>query len=176
MDESGDCSPVAVPLIDISPFCEPHDHSDAEREALGRRWDQAMRHVGFAQIVGHGVPSSTIAELQRAANEFFAQPAEAKLAFHYGAYGNPQGGFTPTGTESVSRSRDAHGSDGGASTADAAPDLVESFIFKPDSTRPPPPSLAAPASAYHKALEKLLCALHKMSAAALQLPPDFFDV
>ena len=106
------------------------------------------------------------------------------------------------GVEAVARSRDDHGSDGGATQTTALPDLVESFVFKPErargnqpgttsrrwrgapdlrflagpeeTTKPKPPSMDEAGHAYHAALLKVLDALHKVTAAALGLDEDFF--
>jgi hypothetical protein len=76
-------------------------------------------------------------------------------------------------------SRDGHGSDGGADklTSKAAlPDLVESFVFKPEeATKPKPPTLEKVGLAYHNEMLRVLNCLHHLTAASLGLSPDFFD-
>jgi isopenicillin N synthase-like dioxygenase len=124
---------TAVPTVDISPFTAPEAHSDAARRAVGQEWDAAMTNVGFAMIVGHGVDPGIVDALRRGAHSFFGGPADAKQKYCYGPYGNPLGGFTGMGVEAVARSRDDHGSDGGATQTTALPDLVESFVFKPEA-------------------------------------------
>ena len=174
-----DDTPQAVPIIDISPFASPSSHDDEARAATADKWDRAMQDVGFAIITGHGVTPETIAAVRAGAMSFFTLDAESKNGYNYGPYGNPLGGYTGMGTEAVSRTRDAHGSDGGTAdeaTAKAAlPDLVESFIFKPDSPKPPPDSLASAGNAYHSELLRVLGCLHVMTAASLKLPSDFFE-
>ena len=54
------------------------------------------------------------------------------------------------------------------------PDLVESFVFKPESTMPKPPELKEAGMAYHESLLHILGALNKLTAASLGLPSDFF--
>ena len=124
---------TAVPTVDISPFTAPAQHSDAARRAVGQEWDAAMTNVGFAMITGHGVDPGIVDALRRGAHSFFGGPADAKQRYCYGPYGNPLGGFTSMGVEAVARSRDDHGSDGGATQTTALPDLVESFVFKPEA-------------------------------------------
>ena len=124
---------TAVPTVDISPFTAPAQHSDAARRAVGQEWDAAMTNVGFAMITGHGVDPAIVDALRRGAHSFFGGPADAKQRYCYGPYGNPLGGFTGMGVEAVARSRDDHGSDGGATQTTALPDLVESFVFKPEA-------------------------------------------
>ena len=128
---------TAVPTVDISPFTAPEAHSDDARRAVGKEWDAAMTNVGFAMITGHGVDPSIVDALRRGAHSFFGGPADAKQRYCYGPYGNPLGGFTGMGVEAVARSRDDHGSDGGAKQTTALPDLVESFVFKPETVWKP---------------------------------------
>ena len=138
-----------------------------------------MTEVGFAIIKGHGVDQEVISALRSGAMEFFAESGPVKQAYNYGPYGNPLGGYTGMGTEAVTRTRDEHGSDGGAANQSemsvALPDLVESFIFKPDSPKPRPVSLEQAGHIYHKELLRVLGCLHHLTAAALGLPQDFFD-
>ena len=114
---------TAVPTVDISPFTAPEAHSDAARRAVGQEWDAAMTNVGFAMITGHGVDPAIVDALRRGAHSFFGGPADAKQKYCYGPYGNPLGGFTGMGVEAVARSRDDHGSDGGATQTTALPDF-----------------------------------------------------
>jgi isopenicillin N synthase-like dioxygenase len=166
----------AVPVVDISPFAQEHAHDDAARARVAVEWDRAMTEVGFAIIQGHGVAPEVVASLRTAAAAFFSQEAAAKLAFNYGPYGNPLGGFTGTGTEAVSRSRDEHGSDGGGGdTAEAPADIVESFVYKPHSPKPAPEGMAEPCATYQQELLRVLGCLHRLTAASLGLPRDFFD-
>ena len=128
---------TAVPTVDISPFTAPEAHTDDARRAVGQEWDAAMTNVGFAMITGHGVDPAIVDALRRGAHSFFGGPADAKQKYCYGPYGNPLGGFTAMGVEAVARSRDDHGSDGGATQTTALPDLVESFVFKPEAAWKP---------------------------------------
>ena len=127
---------MAVPLIDIGPFVNEAAYDDAARASVAEQWDRAMTEVGFAIIQGHGVAPDVIA-LRAGAMAFFAEDASAKAAYNFGPYGNPSGGYTGMGTEAVSRTRDEHGSDGGAGAdvKTALPDLVESYIYKPRGGR-----------------------------------------
>ena len=115
-----DDTPQAVPIIDISPFASPSSHDDEARAATADEWDRAMQDVGFAIITGHGVTPETISAVRAGAMSFFTLDAESKNSFNYGPYGNPLGGYTGMGTEAVSRTRDAHGSDGGTADEEKA--------------------------------------------------------
>ena len=43
-----------------------------------RQVDAAARHLGFMQVVGHGIPEPVLHGLQRAMDDFFGQPLAAK--------------------------------------------------------------------------------------------------
>jgi len=166
-----------VPLIDVSPFVSEAEHGDGARAAVAAEWDRAMSEVGFAVIVGHGVAPATVEALRAGARAFFGQAAEDKRRYRLGPYGHPHGGYSAVGAEAVSRTRDAHGADGGADAAalrDAAPDPVESYVYQPGSPVPPPEALRGPAEAYRAELLRVLGCLHHLTAAALGLPRDYF--
>eukprot|EP00310_Coccolithus_braarudii_P013857 CAMPEP_0183345614 /NCGR_PEP_ID=MMETSP0164_2-20130417/10992_1 /TAXON_ID=221442 /ORGANISM="Coccolithus pelagicus ssp braarudi, Strain PLY182g" /LENGTH=358 /DNA_ID=CAMNT_0025516775 /DNA_START=67 /DNA_END=1143 /DNA_ORIENTATION=- len=165
-----------VPLVDVSAFVNTSASEDERLEAA-QEWDRAMTDVGFALITGHGVQFEIVNSMRVAANHFFMLPQTEKGAYTHGPYGHPSGGYTFLGGESVARTRDEHGSDGGAeSVQDAsAPDLVESYIFHPHSPIVQPPSLAAAAAAYHTELLRVLHVLNRLTAAALSLPADYFQ-
>ena len=163
-----------VPIVDISPFVDEASYDDETRRRVAEQWDSAMMHVGFAIITGHGVRPQTISALREGAMRFFADDLASKNAYNHGPYGNPLGGYTGVGTEAVSRTRDAHGSDGGADHAGAMPDLVESFVFKPESPMSRLAVLEGAGAAYHAAILRVLDTLHRLTAASLGLPADFF--
>ena len=173
---------MAVPIIDISPFVDEGAHSDEERAQVSSAWDRAMTEVGFAIIQGHGVAPEVVGALRSGAMNFFSEDAATKNAYHFGPYGNPLGGYTGMGIESVNRTRSVaeYGSDGGAAdeakAKAAEADLVESYIFKPEeATKPKPPALTEAGAAYHAELLRVLGCLHHVTAAALGLPKGFFD-
>jgi isopenicillin N synthase-like dioxygenase len=64
-----------IPLIDLSAQGEGPGPGPA---SLLREVDAAARHLGFMQVVGHGIPDAVLAGLQRAMDAFFAQPLAAK--------------------------------------------------------------------------------------------------
>ena len=166
---------MPLPLVDLSSYANPGGHTDAERRAVARQWDEAMCTVGFAMVVGHGVEPEVVAGLRRAANRFFGQPAEAKRAFSHGPYGNPDGGFTAVGGEAVNASRDGLGVDAGGEGEAVAVDPVESFVFEPHSAKRPPAELERPLAAYRTALLGTLDCLHRVTEEALGLEAHFFD-
>jgi isopenicillin N synthase-like dioxygenase len=66
----------ALPLIDLSDGAA----------AVATEIDRACRDVGFFRIAGHGVPAEQLAELDRLARQFFAQPddVKARIAMEHG--------------------------------------------------------------------------------------------
>src|SRR5512146_3368350 len=57
-----------IPVLDLA----KDDH------ALAPTLNAAFRDIGFASVVNHGVPATTIRSLYESANAFFDLPAEAK--------------------------------------------------------------------------------------------------
>eukprot|EP00284_Hemiselmis_tepida_P015444 CAMPEP_0174938336 /NCGR_PEP_ID=MMETSP1355-20121228/63171_1 /TAXON_ID=464990 /ORGANISM="Hemiselmis tepida, Strain CCMP443" /LENGTH=235 /DNA_ID=CAMNT_0016185255 /DNA_START=42 /DNA_END=745 /DNA_ORIENTATION=- len=172
---SAQCTEARVPVVDISAFTVPGSSQD-EKERTAREWDRAMTEVGFALITGHGVSQEIIDDLRAGACVYFTQTDEQKATDIRGPYGHPDGGYTAMGAEAVGRTRDRHGGDGGtAAAATKPPDLVESYVFKFREKYPEPPQMASAAAAYALELQRVLSALHDMSALSLGLPRGFFD-
>jgi len=158
------------PRIDLARWL----HGDAaEQAAVAAEWDDAMRHIGAAVVVNHGLPSAVTSALYTSASQFFSQNGDAKMAacLHQG-YG--PGGYVPQGVEAVGRSR--------AGGERAVPDLVESVVFshggdpsKEKSIPAYPPTLQPAVAAYSVEITAILATLLRLSAAALDLPVDYFD-
>lgn len=170
-----------IPVVDISPFLTDSS-TKVEKEKVAKVWDEAFCTVGFAMIVGHGVPPDLISKFRSLANEFFEQDHAEKMKYHRGKYGSPEGGYYAMGHEVVSRSRDEMGSDGGANEVEASDenspplaDLVESFILRPEQMVNDPMPLAAVAETYRAEMLRVLHALHEMSAIGLGLESTFFE-
>ena len=164
--DPGTCGEMA---IDISPFECDVAHASAGRRTAAASWDAIFREVGFARIVGHGVPDSLVAELRTAAKVFFARPESEKIAYH-----RPT---TSLGVQSGSYSPIWYGRDDGST------DIVEGYTFmRPHDgwnlTRVKlehPPELADVAGRYCREVERVMHSLHRLSAAALGLAPNFFE-
>ncbi|MFC9252541.1 2-oxoglutarate and iron-dependent oxygenase domain-containing protein, partial [Amycolatopsis thailandensis] len=85
---------TALPLIDISRFRDPA--ADREEFLAGLR--RAAHEVGFFYVVGHGVPERLTTGIFQTAKDFFALPAEDRLAIEN--IHSPQfRGYTRTGHE-----------------------------------------------------------------------------
>jgi len=64
--------------VDLSPFATGADHGSPDALEQARTIDETCRELGFLLAVGHGIESSTKAELLDAMREFFALPTEEK--------------------------------------------------------------------------------------------------
>ena len=52
--------------VDVAPFTDEATADAAVLQSTADSWDATFREVGFARIVGHGVPAELVAELQAA--------------------------------------------------------------------------------------------------------------
>ena len=90
--------------------------------------DDACRRIGFLQVVGHGIATSTIDAMRAATDEFFALPVESKMSAmppHPGI----NRGYAPLGSEALSYSIGVEA---------PRPDLFEAFnIGEVDAHRRP---------------------------------------
>ncbi|SNQ46363.1 putative Oxidoreductase, 2OG-Fe(II) oxygenase family [Frankia canadensis] len=180
-----DTRPGVVPIVDVSAWTAP-DAADrsTERQAVARRLDAVCRTVGFAQIVGHGVPDTLIADMLAVTTEFFDQPVEEKRRLL------PPGpevnrGYAPLGSEALAYSLGAE---------DALPDLFEAFnvgvdawpagdpyheaeshrMFAPNLWPAHPARMRAVWVEYFTTLSRLAGTLMSAFAQALDLPTDYF--
>lgn len=173
-------SKETVPVVDIS-YARSGD--PFERAAIARLVDDAFSRIGFMTIIGHGVPAAVVEDARKTAREFFALPAERKLA----ASKKDQTlnrGYIPFATEAVGRS---YGLDD-----DAPPDLKEAFVvgrldeppsgsvvseahiqFAPNLWPEEPTGFREAISRYYVELESLAFHLMRIFAIALRLPEDF---
>ncbi|MCK9925526.1 isopenicillin N synthase family oxygenase [Frankia sp. AgPm24] len=185
-----------VATVDVSPWTRPDSSTTSTtsttvdgggrptRAATARRLDEVCRTVGFAQIVGHGVPTALIAEMLEVTTEFFERPLAEKLAL---VPPRPEvnRGYAPLGSEALAYSLGAERS---------LPDLFEAFnigvddwpagdpyyeaeahrMFAPNLWPARPARMRAVGTAYFDALTTLAHQLMAAFAYALDLPTDFF--
>jgi isopenicillin N synthase-like dioxygenase len=81
MKESDRSRPVStpdIPLLDISVW---RSGPGAQRDALARRLDRALRQSGFLLIEGHGIDPGVGAAIRAEAARFFALPAQLKQGY-----------------------------------------------------------------------------------------------
>lgn len=173
-------------MLNISDFLR-NDTSAAERLAVARKFDSAMRNFGLVTITGHGVESHATMALHGSATEFFSLPLNEKMRFCLrSGYGH--GGYVPQGIEAVARSRGEKGKD-------RPPDLVENIVLArggpllqlasktgvdtdkvTKSSLPPlPATLVKDAQRYWLAMERVLDYIMRLAAVSLDLPEEHFS-
>ena len=157
--------------VDVTPFTDEATADDADQRSTADSWDATFCEVGFARIVGHGVPAELVAEVRAAARAFFFRPEDEKMRYHRPAttHTRSAGSFVPLWSSLAQGGHD---------------DPLEGYTFhRPrdgwlhldDPALDHPPEIASVAARYGHALEEVSHTLHRLSAAALQLPPDYFD-
>ena len=72
-----------IPVIDIGPLSDDDERATARVGADLRR---AAEEVGFLYVKNHGIPEKVIAEADRQARGFFAQPLADKERVRINAY------------------------------------------------------------------------------------------
>jgi isopenicillin N synthase-like dioxygenase len=170
-----------VPVIDIAPyFSGAPDGKRRVADQLGR----ACREVGFYVIVGHGVDSGLVDEVERVSREFFDLPLEEKMQLHVGGATGAVG-YTAVGDTALAYTRGQV----------APPDLNESFqvakvdvaddgYFQSEAARglvpknrwpEQPAALKDLYTSYYLRMGVLATDLMRLSALALDLPEDYFD-
>ncbi|KAJ5547162.1 Clavaminate synthase-like protein [Penicillium frequentans] len=104
-----------VPTIDISPYLQNPTSQAADDVCQAIR--AACLHTGFFQIIGHGVPASTLTEAFEASRRFYALPLEQKQKLDITKQIGFRG-YDGIGTQSYG--------------PDTLPDLKESFFIGRD--------------------------------------------
>ena len=144
---------------------------------MARQVDLALQSVGFFLVTGHGVSRAERAAVRAAARDFFALPEAVKRRYAVTVGGR---GWLPPGVE-------ANGLAEGTATP---PDLKESFSLGADDPTgnravddfwfaenvwpAEVPALASAVGSYLDRMRQLADELLVISAAALDLPADFF--
>ena len=166
-----------IPCIDIGVF-----RAGDPDGRVARAWGRAFEEVGFATIVGHGIPEATVARCYDAVMRFYDLPLADKLRWDAGQRVKTRG-YLPVGIESVALTRGD----------DKPADLCEALVFYGvnsdiaagfEGTRSAltgniypsePPELAAAIRGYFLAVYRLSYVLMRISARALGLPEDYFE-
>lgn len=131
-------------------------------------WDDVFSSIAFAVIVGTKINSN---DIRNDAILFFNhQPVEYKLNYHFGYYGNSDGGYTPVGVENVAMSLSDDSTD--SNGIDSCPDPVENFVYREHPSKFKKLSPIPHASEYFESMEYLLKVLHTISSIALNLPKN----
>lgn len=170
-----------VPVIDIGPYLA--GTPDGKRQ-VAAELDRACRDVGFYVIVGHGLDSQLIEQIESVSREFFNLPIDEKMKVHIGDTPGAVG-YAAVGDTALAYTRGQI----------APPDLNESFqIAKVDVIDDPyfqsaaargfiprnrwparPSALKALYTKYYLTMGGLATDLMRLSALALDLPETYFD-
>jgi len=163
--------PVAVPTISL----------DRDPAVVGREIDEALRTVGFFQIVDHGVNASVADAAWQAARDFFDLPLADKLAVE-----RPEGGlygYFPMLSESLSASlggrfpgdlKESFNMGPGIQPDHTPADETEAAIFTPTIWPEAFPAMKTDWQAYYAEMSALANRLLGMFALGLDLPADYF--
>jgi isopenicillin N synthase-like dioxygenase len=171
----------AIPTIDLARF----RHADAaERAAIADRVAQTCRQVGFLVVTGHGMPAELLERVVRQCFAFFDLPDARKNAFHPSGPAK-QRGYHGVATRGLGQTLDAQ----------TPPDLRESVFLGPvDDHREHFAQMPQAAMQYapnilpnepagfdrtlvelYRAFEDVARQMFALFAAALRLPPSYFD-
>jgi isopenicillin N synthase-like dioxygenase len=169
-----DAVAALVPLIDLTDW---FDGAAADRAAVARQVDEALRASGFLLITGHRVPAELRAQTRSVAREFFALPPEVKAQYAIAVGGR---GWIPPGAEA----------NGYAEGTPTPPDLKESFSlaaerptgnaaidarwFRPNVWPAELPQMRGIVSGYITQMHALSDELMALCAVALGLDAGFF--
>jgi isopenicillin N synthase-like dioxygenase len=167
------------PVIDISTFT---GGLLSARRSLAARVDEVCRATGFLAIVGHGVASELIADVQTTAKSFFDLPLAKKLAVKMPFAGYPYG-YAPLQAEALAGSRgDQTPPDLKESFSSGPPDRAlhgsdspeQDFRFAPNLWPAEPVEFKELWLRYYRAMSELAARLMRIFAVALNLPEEFF--
>lgn len=166
-------SDFTLPIVDIEPFLngDPKDKTE-----VARAFGNAFETVGFAVITGHGVSEIMLGETYSAMSGFFDTSLDDKMAYSPPEKAKGRG-YLPMGIESVSRTLNG----------ETPPDLCEALVFSaPHHVDTPsenanyypttPAGIKELVDSYALEIVKLNSALMRLSALALDLPEDYFDM
>lgn len=173
-------SDCPIPVLNIGAFLR---HEPGALEALSFTLRDALENVGFYYLAGHNVPQSLIDRVFAACAQFHAQPLETKMELRANEHNV---GYMPVNGY-VSRSSRVEKA--------TRPNLVEAFFVKRDLPLDHPdvlaniryrcanrwpipeavPGFRDTVVAYCETMEQLCLSMIPVYAAALDLPPNYFE-
>ena len=170
---------ATILVIDIAPFLSG---GSMDRQRVARTFGRTFEEIGFACIVGHGIPEEIVLRTYDAARRFFDLPEQEKLLSSIADRVKDRG-YVPIGVESVAITRNQ------IQPADLCEALVfnamdrETGVPQPGSISdttgniyPRAPKGLAPAfHDYFLQIDKFAGRLMQIAALALDLREDFFD-
>jgi isopenicillin N synthase-like dioxygenase len=172
----GTAAPLeTIPIIDLTPLA---GGDPAAAATAAHDFGSALEQIGFAVVIGHGVPETLIAQTYDSVKAFFALPLAEKLNYAIPDQAKTRG-YLPVGIESVALTLDK----------DQPADLCEALVFRNlqrEAERPPetwapnlwpdrPVALGGHVRAYCDAVYGFARRLYRITACALDLPESYFD-
>src|SRR6185503_521067 len=157
-----------IPTIDLAPFRAGEAGAKAE---TARAIRDALERIGFFGIVNHGLDDAAVDRGLAAGRDFFALPAEEKLAVKISP---AHRGYMPMGDQHRVEAKRPNLSESFLVGSDLAPDHPDVLMHKPlhgPNQWPARPNSLRPAlDAYYAEATKLGMRLVELFEAALDLP------
>lgn len=161
-----------VPIIDL----------DRDPDRVGAEIDDVCTHVGFFQIVGHGVPDATADRAWHTATAFFDLPLSDRMSATAPAPGSY--GYSPFSAQSLGRSVDDRPPTDLREVFNAGPvdppthnfhDPYEAAAYSPTLWPDGLPEFRLAWTDYYRTMLHLGARLMSLVARGLGLPPHFFN-
>jgi isopenicillin N synthase-like dioxygenase len=147
--------------IDLSPFVS--EGLESQKEQVAQAWDLSFRKVGFAVITGHGLSMELQEEIRASMRRFFNREDayKAQFAKEAQASAGARSGYSAVGKAMGMAAEEA--------------DPLEGYTYFPTSYAAHPAELTAAIEKYYAEITRVMQAIHRLSAKALGLTPDFFE-
>jgi len=166
-----------IPIIDLGPYLA--GKPGALQEAA-RQLRHALTEIGFYYIVNHGIPREQVRGIYDAAARFHALPVDEKMKIridkHNVGYLPMKGDTLRTSVvQTVTRPNLNEAFFVARDLGPDHPDVVADRRFRSANQWPVLPGFRETVMGYCDALEALVKKLVRLYAAALDLPPQWFD-
>jgi len=161
LQRKGDCQEHIFPAIDISPFVDSGKKEEDEvRKETAQTWDEVFRTTGFGLISGHDVSTELLRNLVDGIRAFFSRSQDYKMHYSSGPNLSCKSGYSPIG---------------GAPDPFEGYTLIRHRVARWSTGERHPPELAGVLEKYAYAAERVMHAVNRMSALALNMDMHYFD-
>lgn len=162
--------PGDIPVVDVGPYLSTG--APAELAAAATALNQASEHVGFYQLVGHGIKKERIAETFAQARRFHALPIDVKQRINID---NPDwpisgAGYLPIGERRLPRREKGNLNEAFLIKSDRDIDLDDNQWLDDEAL----PGFRSDVERFAREVSDLALKLLPVYAVALDLDPDFF--